>query len=258
VLVYGAPGGTNDPINGFNRFFADQIGVESWRKLTATTLDQVAKAPPTFMFCTVEDRGAARRMGEFHLQLLQQGISSEAHFFASGPHGVGFAQADPILGEWPHLFLNWMRAKQFLQDQKSVPTTGIVKIDGKPIELGYVVFQPRGRSPHISARTAYIFNRSGEKGAFQLPEGLALGEYDATVYQMASKWSSVWAEPLLTRIQSKLNRGEKLSESEVEDWKNWAAARRYEPTLPDLAQVKTIQVQVTPENAANLLIDVSK
>jgi acetyl esterase/lipase len=258
ALVYGAPGGTNDPINGFNRFFADQVGLEPWRKLTATTLNQIAQAPPAFMFCTVEDRGAARRMGEFHLQLLQQGVSTEAHFFASGPHGVGLAQADPILGEWPHLFLNWMRSKEFLLEQKSLPVSGLVRINGQAIELGYVVFQPRGPSSYIPLRTAYIFNRSGEKGAFHLPEGLAPGEYDATVYQMAATWKSVWAEPLLTGIQSKLNHGEKLSRTEISGWKDWAAARRYEPTLPDLAQLQTIRVQVTPENAGNLLIDVAK
>jgi acetyl esterase/lipase len=258
ALVYGAPGGTNDPVNGFNRFFAEQVGMENWRKLTATTPEQIAKAPPTFMFCTVEDRGAARRMGEFHLQLLQQDVSSEAHFFASGPHGVGFAQNDPILGEWPNLFYNWMSAKGFLANSIMLGVSGILKVDGKPLELGYVVFTPKDTSTREPGRTAYVFNRSGEKGAFKLSgQGLAPGEYDATVYQMAAKWNSVWAEPLLNRIQAKLNSGEKLSETEITDWKSWAAARHYEATLPDLVQYKPVAVKIGPESAENLVIDAS-
>lgn len=259
ALVYGAPGGTNDPMNGFNRFFADQVGMDNWRKLTATTLDQISKAPPSFMFCTVEDRGAARRMGEFHLQLLQQGVSSEAHFFANGPHGVGFAQADPVLGEWPRLFYNWMRAKGFLSESAGLAVNGILKVDGKPLELGYVVFTPKQIDGVAPPRTAYVFNRSGEKGAFRLSEGQGLspGDYDATIYQMAAKWNSVWADPLLNRIQARLNSGEKLSETEIAEWKNWAASRRYEATLPDLVKCKTLSVTITTGNATNLVVDAS-
>lgn len=257
ALVYGAPGGTNDPISGFNRFFADQVGLETWRSLTATTLDQIAKAPPAFMFCTVEDRGAARRMGEFHLQLLQQGASSEAHFFASGPHGVGLAQSDPVLGEWPRLFHNWMKGRSFLSDQAALPVAGVIKVNGQPLELGYVVFTPRERANRSPSRTAYVFNRSGEKGAFRSAEGLEPGTYDAVVYQMAAKWNSVWAEPLLNRIQSKLNKGEKLAEDEVKQWKDWAGARHYQATLPDLASYPATMVEVSPANASHLSIEIS-
>src|SRR6185369_11585853 len=128
-----APAGTNDAVAGMSRFFAEQVGGSNeWRKLTATTPGELAKAPPAFMFCTVEDRGAARPMGEFHLQLLQQGISSEAHFFANGPHGVGFAQGDPVLGVWPELLLNWMRAKELLLRERSQQVAGLVTVNGKP------------------------------------------------------------------------------------------------------------------------------
>jgi hypothetical protein len=260
ALVYGAPGGTNDSVDGFNRYFAEQVGLDNWRKLTATTPEMIAKAPPSFMFCTVEDRGAARRMGEFHLQLLQQGVSSEAHFFASGPHGVGFAQGDPVLGEWPHLFYNWARAKGFLAPQQMIEVSGLAKVNEKPLELGYVVFKPKNGREGNPPRAAYIFNRSGEKGSFRLAEGQGLipGEYEATVYEMAAKWRSVWAEPLLTGIQTKLNSGEKLSDADVSEWKTWAAARHYEPTLPDLVSCKSDQVKIDAESAKNLLIEASR
>lgn len=254
-LVYGAPGGTNDPVVGFNRFFADQVGMEEWKELTATTPDQIAKAPPAFMFCTVEDRGAARKMGEFHLELLRRGVSSEAHFFASGPHGVGFAQGDPVLGAWPDLFLNWMRAREFLNEEPGLEVRGIAKVDGKPLELGYVVLKPKsGSSP---ARTAYVFNRSGEKGGFRLApgQGLVPGKYEATIFQMAAKWNSVWAEPLLTQIQSKLLQGGKLSEEEIAKWKSWAETRNYRATLPDLKRLRPQDTEVTSQNAQNLVIE---
>lgn len=256
VLVYGAPGGTNDSVAGMNRYFAEQIGTEAWKAYTATTAEQIATAPPTFLFCTGDDRGAARRMGEFHLQLLQGGVSSEAHFFANGPHGVGFAQGDPILGAWPDLMLNWMRAKSLLTDSPPLAVEGTIRVKGQPLELGYVVFTPSDPKNMI-ARTAYIFNRSGAKGTFKLAEreGLALGRYKVQVFQMATKWNSVWADPLLTRLQTKLYANEKLSDADVSDWKTWAAARTYAPTQPDLVTYPVSELTITAENAGRLMIE---
>jgi len=256
ILVYGAPGGTNDPITGFNRFYFDQLGREAWNETAPTTLEQIKTAPPTFMFCTGEDRGAARRMGEYHLQLMQQGVSSEAHFFANGLHGVGFAQGDPVLGVWPDLMLNWMRTKNILALLEPLAISGTVTVGGQPLELGYVTFTPTAPIS-APARTAYVFNRSGPKGGFQLPagQGLQPGVYRIEVHQMAMKWNSVWAEPLLNRLQAKLNGGEKLTEAEIAEWKAWAAPRKYEATQPDHfsypAKIRTID----SKNAANLEIE---
>lgn len=259
TLVYGAPGGTNDPVTGLNRYFAEQIGTEDWKKYTSTSMDQIATAPPSFLFCTGEDRGAARRMGEFHLQLMQKGVSSEAHFFANGPHGVGFAQGDPNLGAWPDLLFNWMRAKGFLVENTALAVSGIVQVDGKPLELGYVVFKPTA-SQNAPARTGYVFNRAGPKGGFQLPQsqGLVPGHYHAEVYQMATKWNSVWAEPLLNRIQSQLNAGVKLSDSDVSAWKTWAEARKYEATQPDLLKMAAKEIEVTAQNAGQLVLELNR
>jgi acetyl esterase/lipase len=258
TLVYGAPGGTNDPLMGLNRYFAEQIGTEDWKKYTATSMDQIANAPPSFLFCTGEDRGAARRMGEFHLQLLSKGVSSEAHFFANGPHGVGFAQGDPVLGVWPDLMLSWMRAKNILTGSATLAINGTVKVNGNPLELGYLVFTPL--TPRKDpVRTAYVFNRSGPKGAFQLPQnqGLTPGRYKAEVYQMATKWNSVWAEPLLNRIQARLNAGENLSESDVSAWKEWASARSYAASQSDLLKMTAIEVELTEQNAEHLELSVN-
>jgi acetyl esterase/lipase len=259
TLVYGAPGGTNDAVTGLNRYFAEQIGTEDWKKYTATSMDQIATAPPSFLFCTGEDRGAARRMGEFHLQLMQKGVSSEAHFFANGPHGVGFAQGDPTLGAWPDLLFSWMRAKGFLVENAALAVNGIVKVDGKPLELGYVVFEPTA-SQSAPVRTAYVFNRSGPKGGFQLPQsqGLVPGRYHAEVYQMATKWNSVWADPLLNRIQSQLNGGQKLSDADVSAWKTWAESRKYEATQADLVKMDAKELEVTAENAGRLLLELNR
>jgi acetyl esterase/lipase len=256
VLVYGAPGGTNDSVAGMNRYFADQIGMDAWKEYTATTSEQIATAPPSFLFCTGDDRGAARRMGEFHLQLLQRGVSSEAHFFANGPHGVGFAQGDPILGAWPNLMLNWLRAKSFLTGSPSLAVEGTIQVNGQPLELGYAMFTPVDPKGAPS-RTVYIFNRSGAKGTFKLTEreGLTPGRYRVQVFQMATKWNSVWADPLLTRLQAKLTANEKLSDADVSDWKAWAAARTYAPTQPDLVTFPLSELTISAENAAHLAIE---
>src|SRR5436853_115567 len=91
-----------------------------------------------------------------------------------------------------------------------LPSKSRWRVDGKPLDLGYVVFKPKGASKNAPTRTAYVFNRSGEKGGFRLGEGQGLvpGKYEATVFRMAAHWRSVWAEPLLNGIQAKLNQGE--------------------------------------------------
>jgi acetyl esterase/lipase len=53
----------------------------------------------------------------FYLALHKAGVPAELHVFEGGPHGVGLALADPVLGEWGTLLRNWMLSRGLLAGQ---------------------------------------------------------------------------------------------------------------------------------------------
>jgi acetyl esterase/lipase len=70
------------------------------------------ETPPTFLFTTSADTSVpAENSIAFYLALHKAGVPAELHVFESGPHGVGLALADPVLGEWSALLGNWLRAR---------------------------------------------------------------------------------------------------------------------------------------------------
>jgi acetyl esterase/lipase len=74
-----------------------------------------AQTPPTFLFHTSTDTGVPPKNSiVFYQALLRHGVPAEMHLFASGPHGVGLALDDPMLGYWPTLLANWMRGMGLL------------------------------------------------------------------------------------------------------------------------------------------------
>ena len=74
-----------------------------------------AQTPPTFLFQTDADRTVPPENSvAFYLALHRAGVPAELHVFAPGPHGVGLDLADPVLGAWPTLLANWLRARGLL------------------------------------------------------------------------------------------------------------------------------------------------
>ena len=51
----------------------------------------------------------------YYLALRKAGVPAELHVFRDGAHGVGLAQQDPALAEWPRLLANWLRGSGFLK-----------------------------------------------------------------------------------------------------------------------------------------------
>jgi acetyl esterase/lipase len=75
-----------------------------------------AQTPPTFLFSTSEDTVVpSENSVSFYLALHKAGVPAELHIFEKGPHGVGLALSDPVLGEWPKLLTNWMRSRGLLE-----------------------------------------------------------------------------------------------------------------------------------------------
>jgi acetyl esterase/lipase len=70
-----------------------------------------AQTPPTFLFHTNADTTVpVENSVAYFLALRKAGVPAELHVFKDGAHGLGLAQQDPALSEWPRTLANWMRA----------------------------------------------------------------------------------------------------------------------------------------------------
>jgi hypothetical protein len=263
ILVYGDAGQRGQPLMGLNKIFASQLSPTDWESIWSPTEKELASTPPTFMFCTSEDRGAAQGMADLYGRLIKAQVSTEFHAFAHGPHGVGLAEGDPVLGAWPGLLETWMRAGGYLTDAPKIPIRGVVRIDGIPLQLGHVVFTPL-QSAHAAPQTAYMFNRTDLPGEFSLPaeRGLSPGKYKVAVYQQSTNWHSVWVDPFLNGLARKAQTQATLNEDDLRTWKTKAATNRYHATIPDIRKLDrkhprdrdpiTIAIKAGPENRVDL------
>lgn len=77
------------------------------------------ETPPTFWFHTFSDATVPVEQGlRFYEALVKADVPSEAHIFASGPHGTGLGGGDPALDQWPGLLESWLRAQGLLTPEK--------------------------------------------------------------------------------------------------------------------------------------------
>jgi acetyl esterase/lipase len=84
-------------------------------KELSSELHVTAHTPPTFLFSTSTDTGVPPENSvAFYLALHKAGVPAELHIFENAPHGVGLDLADPAVGEWSHLLLQWFRQRKIL------------------------------------------------------------------------------------------------------------------------------------------------
>lgn len=191
-----------------------------------------ANVPPTFMYCTAEDTGAIRGMSELYANLLKAKVPVEAHFFVNGVHGVGFAQGDPILGEWPNLMHRWLKSGGFLTAKPRVPLTGVVKLDGAPLVRGMVILTPveHSNAPPV---TMYITNaHTNELGSLEVNQnqGPVAGKYRVEVRQDALRWMSNSRDPVMIGMMAKL-RDRTLTEADRKQWGEYIRKRDLSPSI---------------------------
>lgn len=75
-----------------------------------------AQTPPAFLFHTADDPVVPVANSIRFFEALQKNkVPSELHIFRHGPHGVGLAQADPELSNWPDLLYHWMHENGWAQ-----------------------------------------------------------------------------------------------------------------------------------------------
>jgi acetyl esterase/lipase len=81
-------------------------------KELSNELQVTKQTPPAFLVSTNEDTVVpAENSVDFYLALRHAGVPAELHVFEKGPHGFGLDFQDPVLGQWPLLLANWMRAR---------------------------------------------------------------------------------------------------------------------------------------------------
>jgi len=68
------------------------------------------RTPPTFLWHTADDDAVpVANSLLFFEALAKAGVPGELHVFPHGRHGVGLAQGDPALSQWPRLCAVWMQ-----------------------------------------------------------------------------------------------------------------------------------------------------
>jgi acetyl esterase/lipase len=93
---------------------------EELRRAYSPDLFVTGDTPPTFLFHTFDDKTVPVEQGlRFYEALVKAGVPSEAHIYASGPHGVGLGKSDLALDTWPLMLENWLRIKGLLTPDPS-------------------------------------------------------------------------------------------------------------------------------------------
>ena len=198
----------------------------------AAEASKMAALPPAFMFCTAEDMGHLRGMSALYNEMLQARISVESHFFLNGEHGVGFALGDPVLGEYPKLMMNWIIGNGWLSEKPRVQLTGVVKLDGAPLNRGMVILTPVNQ-PSAPPVTAYITNaHTRELGSFVInqKQGPVSGQYRVEVRQDATRWQSNSRDPLMIKMTGK-QRDRTLTDEDRKEWGEYIRKRNLSPSI---------------------------
>jgi len=141
-----------------------------------------AETPPTFIFQTNEDKGVpAENCVAYYLALRKHGVPAELHIYQHGPHGVGLAPGNPVLGTWKERLADWLKGNHFLTSNKRAEVHGTIQYGDEPLRWGTVSFVPNDANcPAVFAMVS--------KGKFQLAEssGPALGENRVVIYSLGT------------------------------------------------------------------------
>ena len=88
---------------------------EALRTAYSPDLFVTKDTPPTFIFHTFNDETVPVEQSlRFYDALVKDGVQSEIHIFANGPHGTGLGKSDAALDQWPVLLETWLRAQGLL------------------------------------------------------------------------------------------------------------------------------------------------
>lgn len=167
-----------------------------------------AETPPTFLFHTGEDTGVpVENSLAFYAALRREGVPAELHVYQLGPHGVGLANADPVLYGWKDRLGDWMRANGFLSAAERAAVSGKVTRAGAPLRRGMIAFVP----PRPNQPTAWAMVGNGQ---YSIPagHGAVVGECRVAIYDLGGVEPrptldavGVWDRDLRAKIQAGAN-----------------------------------------------------
>lgn len=251
VLAYGD---ANQSSPGVRGLAATGLAATEAAGMFAPTAADIATAPPAFLFCTAEDASHVRGMSDLYSRLVGAGRSAEAHFFAFGEHGVGFALGDPLLGQWPSFLLSWMRTSGLLTDASRVALRGSVTLDGQPLPRGSVILTPV-QGAAAPAVVAYVFGTTEAPGNFLIPaeRGPTPGRYRVEVRQDAWRWASNSRDPVYLEMQQKTRGGAALGAPDVA---LWLASVRRKDFAPSIAE-QLVYTRRRPADAEDIVVEIA-
>ena len=94
--------------------------------------------PPTFLFCTAEDKGHATGMINLYWDLYNAASPPKSTSSPMANMAPALAGGDAVLGQWPELMYNWIRARNLFTGDQPAPVRGHVKLDGRPLPHGSI------------------------------------------------------------------------------------------------------------------------
>ncbi len=88
------------------------------RKAVSPELYINADTPPTFLWHTKDDPVVAVSQSQLYYDILQQhNVPAALHLFDNGTHGLSLAADTEGTNQWPGLFIEWLGAQGFLNDE---------------------------------------------------------------------------------------------------------------------------------------------
>ena len=139
--------------------------------------------PPTFIFQTAADTVVpAFNALDYFQALLKHKVPAELHVYQNGPHGVGLAPGDPVIGTWPARLKDWLQVNGFLDPAERVKVSGEVKLNGEPLAWGMIRFTPANRP---NAPIAYGMISRG-KYNLEKPDGPITGKNEITIFNLGA------------------------------------------------------------------------
>jgi acetyl esterase/lipase len=85
---------------------------DSFIRSLSNELQVTERTPPTFLFHTGEDKSVPPENSIlFYRALRKAGVPAELHIYERGPHGVGLAKDDPVLGTWSERLAGWLKTR---------------------------------------------------------------------------------------------------------------------------------------------------
>ena len=133
-------------------------------RAVSTDTRVTARTPPIFIFHTDDDTVVpAENPVAFYLACRRHGVPAEMHIYKPGPHGVGLAVGDPVLGTWGGHLRDWLRNQGFLRPAARAVVSGKLRVNGTPVSWGSIIFTPADAAAPVACARVM-------RGQFKLDE----------------------------------------------------------------------------------------